>query len=51
MVVEGIDALPAVVGLSLKCEVEMPIMPALDDVIHHKREPKEAVELLMGTCQ
>lgn len=48
MVVEGINALPAAVELSQRYEVEMPIVSALDDVIHHRREPKEAVKLLMG---
>ncbi len=47
MVVEGINALPAAVGLSQKYDVEMPITFAVNEMVHHGEDPKTAVSLLM----
>ena len=48
MVVEGINAIPAAMELSAKYDVEMPITAAVDAVINHGADPKEAVRGLMG---
>lgn len=48
MVVEGINALPAAVSLAEKYEVDMPIVFAVDAVINHNENPKNAVRNLMG---
>ncbi|MCD8375594.1 MAG: NAD(P)-dependent glycerol-3-phosphate dehydrogenase [Oscillospiraceae bacterium] len=48
MVVEGLHALPAAVELAEKYKVEMPIVTAMDDVIHQRTGPREAVLALMG---
>ncbi len=48
MVVEGINALPAAMKMSEKFDVEMPIISAVDAVINHGLDPKEAVRDLMG---
>ncbi|MCR5295649.1 MAG: NAD(P)-dependent glycerol-3-phosphate dehydrogenase [Lachnospiraceae bacterium] len=48
MVVEGINAIPAAMELSRKYEVELPIIEAVDQVIHHGKSPREAVRELMG---
>ena len=48
MVVEGINALPAAMELSEKYEVEMPIVAAVDAIINHRADPKNAVRELMG---
>lgn len=48
MVVEGINAIPAAMELAEKYEVEMPIIAAVDAVINHGADPKEAVKELMG---
>ena len=48
MVVEGINALPAAMGLAEKHDVELPIITAVDAVINHSADPKQAVHELMG---
>ena len=48
MVVEGINAIPAAMELSEKYEVEMPIITAVDEIINHGANPKNAVHELMG---
>lgn len=47
MVIEGIYVLPAAVQLSEKYKVEMPIIHAVNDVIHKGRDPQEALDTLM----
>lgn len=47
MVVEGINALPAAVGLSGKYGVEMPITFAVNAIVNEGADPKTAVSLLM----
>lgn len=48
MVVEGINAIPAVLALSERYGVEMPIVTAVDKVINQCAEPSETVKELMG---
>lgn len=48
MVVEGVNAIPAALELAEKYDVEMPITKAVDAVINHGLNPKEAVHSLMG---
>lgn len=48
MVVEGINAIPAAMELSAKYDVEMPIVTAVDTIINHGADPKNAVKELMG---
>lgn len=48
MVVEGINAIPAVLALSERYGVEMPIVAAVDAIINHSAEPSETVNGLMG---
>ena len=48
MVVEGINALPAAVGLARKYGVEMPITKAVDDIISGRLSAWDAVQQLMG---
>lgn len=48
MVVEGINALPAAMKLAEKYDVEMPIITAVDAIINHGADPKNAVHDLMG---
>lgn len=48
MVVEGLYALPAAVQLAEKYQVEMPIVAAVDAVIHQRVSPKQAVLTLMS---
>ncbi len=48
MVVEGIYALPAARALAEKYNVEMPITAAVDAIINHGADPKNAVHELMG---
>ena len=48
MVVEGINALPAAVGLSKKYGVEMPITVTVDDILSGRMNAKDAVQHLMG---
>lgn len=47
MVVEGINALPAAVQLRDRYSVEMPIISAVDAVINHGADPRDAVMSLM----
>ncbi|SEQ24366.1 Glycerol-3-phosphate cytidylyltransferase [Lachnospiraceae bacterium RM5] len=47
MVVEGINAIPAAVKLGEKYNVDLPIISAVDNVINHGGNPKEAVKNLM----
>lgn len=47
-VVEGINAIPAALGLALKYDVELPIVQAVDKVINHDGVPREMLKELMG---
>lgn len=47
-VVEGLNALPAVLELSHHCGVEMPICEMVDMVVSGKIKPEDATGLLMG---
>lgn len=47
MVVEGINALSAVMKLAKRYEVEMPIVQAVNDVINEGLDPRTAVQNLM----
>ena len=47
MVVEGVNALPAAVSLGEKYQVELPIVQAVDAVIHGRTTPVDAVRGLM----
>ena len=47
MVVEGINALPAVHKLAAMYEVEMPISEAVYNVVYNGADPREAVLSLM----
>ena len=47
MVVEGINALPAVWKMAELYEVEMPITEAVYDIVFHDADPREAVFSLM----
>ena len=47
MVVEGINALPAALELEKKYGVEMPLVDAVEAVVHHGADPKETVRNLM----
>ena len=48
MVVEGVNALDAAMTLSEKYDVEMPIVQAVDAVIHHGANPVQVVRDLMN---
>lgn len=48
MVVEGINTLPAAVALAKKYQVEMPIIHAVDCVVHGGMRPEDAVNSLLG---
>lgn len=48
MVVEGINAIPAAMTLAEKYDVKMPIVAAVDAIINHGVDPKNAVRELMG---
>ncbi len=48
MVVEGLNALPAAVQLAKQYQVEMPIVSAVDEVIHGTLSPAQAVANLMA---
>ena len=48
MVVEGINALPAAIALADKYNVEMPIIRAVDSVINHGVDVKQAAGDLLG---
>lgn len=47
MVVEGMNALPAAMGLSEKYGVELPIISAVNDIVNNKANPADVVEALM----
>ncbi len=47
MVVEGVNALPAAVALGRRYGVELPIIRTVDDVVHGRQTPGEAVRGLM----
>ncbi len=47
MVVEGLNALPAAMSLSAAYHTDMPIVHAVDSVVHGT-DPTEAVRMLMG---
>ena len=47
MVVEGINAIPAALTLAEKYGVEMPIVRAVDAVVHHGASPRDEVYGLM----
>ena len=47
MVVEGVNAIPAAMTLAEKYGVEMPIVRAVDAVVHHGADPKDVVYGLM----
>ena len=47
MVVEGMNALPAAMGLSEKYGVELPIIFAVNDIVNNKANPTDVVEALM----
>lgn len=47
MVVEGINALSATLQLAARHDIEMPITEAVDQVVNHGRDPREAVIGLM----
>lgn len=51
MVVEGINALPAAMRLAEKYGVEMPLATAVNAVVNHGADPKEAVAKLMRRDQ
>ena len=48
MVVEGINAIPAALGLAKKYGVEMPIVRAVDNVVNHDVNPKGLFSEVMG---
>jgi glycerol-3-phosphate dehydrogenase (NAD(P)+) len=48
MVVEGLNALPAVLRLSKKYDVQMPIIEAVNAVVTNKIKASEVVQLLMS---
>lgn len=48
MVVEGIHAVPAAMELSRRYDIEMPIVEAVDAILHHGVSPAESVKGLMG---
>lgn len=48
MVVEGINAIPAALGLAEKYNVEMPIVNAVDKIVNHGYTPKDMLKELMG---
>ena len=48
MVVEGMNALPAAMGLSKKYGVELPIISAVNDIVNNKANPSDVVAALMS---
>ncbi len=48
MVVEGINALPAVMQLMQRYDIDMPIMTAVNAVVNEGTDPKETVAQLMN---
>lgn len=47
MVVEGINALPAAMELSANYQIEMPIVAAVNAIVHDGADPKRTVQELM----
>ncbi len=47
MVVEGMNALPAAMALSMRYKVELPIIEAVNRIVNENAEPAEAVKSLM----
>ena len=47
MVVEGMNALPAAMALARQYDVELPIVFAVERVVHHGVPPLKAVQALM----
>ena len=47
MVVEGLNALPAAVGLAGRYGIDMPIIRGVDAIVNHGADPKEVVKMLM----
>lgn len=47
MVVEGMNALPAAMGLSEKYGVELPIISAVNDIVNNNANPSDVVRQLM----
>lgn len=48
MVVEGVNAILAAMELAKKYEAEMPILTAVNAIINHEADTKNAVRELMG---
>ena len=48
MVVEGLNALPSIVELSARYDVETPISSMLDSIVNKGKNPKDAASELMG---
>lgn len=48
MVVEGLNALEGAVMLAGKYRVEMPIVEAVNEIVHHGADPRQMVNRLMG---
>jgi len=48
MVVEGVNALPAVMQLMQRYDIDMPIVTAVNAVVNEGANPKETVACLMG---
>jgi glycerol-3-phosphate dehydrogenase (NAD(P)+) len=51
MVVEGVNALPAVLDLASRYGVELPIIGAVNRVLYHGAKPEDAVNALMGRAK
>ncbi len=47
MVVEGLNALPAAVGLATRYGVDMPIVMGVDEIVNHGTDPAQMVAKLM----
>ena len=48
MVVEGVNALPAVMQLMQRYDIDMPIVTAVNAVVNEGADPKEIVTRLMS---
>jgi len=48
MVVEGVNAIPAVMELSRKYNVEMPIVFAVNEMVNNGADPHEIVDRIMS---
>jgi glycerol-3-phosphate dehydrogenase (NAD(P)+) len=47
-VAEGVRSTSAALGLAARYGVEMPITESLDAVLHHDKNPREAIRDLMS---